>query len=405
MVRFPLKSARKLLPQALIWLLIIAVTTSTFFVYWITQEQSRLVEQERQTYFQQLMSEYSLIFTYSYQYLDERSLQPYFLSLLRYDGIDAVKAQFNNGIIIEESKLTTPASNWSLQAPIYQSLNSNETIGQFYLSVNTEFQDSHLGQLKKNLILLFVCIWTILAALITTFLHKKITSRLSLISSQLDNLQDNDLDESTTPIGLTFEKQPKNEVDDVMLSVIRIWRMSRVSSRFNKRQFGSLTKQQENNEQLIERQSEIIEGHILHLKETQHQQQAVLDSLPLRIFWKDKEGAYLGANRLYLQDMGCDMAALIGHKDNDFSWQKRAQLTMADDRSVMESGKGQHDFKENILLHNNTCEWVIKSKLPLFSLEKSSEAPSEQKIIGMIGFYQHIENSQPVDLDKNDEHS
>lgn len=405
MVRFPLKSARKLLPQALIWLLIIAVTTSTFFVYWITQEQSRLVEQERQTHFQQLMSEYSLIFTYSYQYLDERSLQPYFLSLLRYDGIDAVKAQFNNGIIIEESKLTTPASNWSLQAPIYQSLNSKETIGQFYLSVNTEFQDSHLGQLKKNLILLFVCIWTILAALITTFLHKKITSRLSLISSQLDNLQDNDLDESTTPIGLTFEKQPKNEVDDVMLSVIRIWRMSRVSSRFNKRQFGSLTKQQENNEQLIERQSEIIEGHILHLKETQHQQQAVLDSLPLRIFWKDKEGAYLGANRLYLQDMGCDMAALIGHKDNDFSWQKRAKLTMADDRSVMESGKGQHDFKENILLHNNTCEWVIKSKLPLFSLEKSSEAPSEQKIIGMIGFYQHMENSQPVDLDKNDEHS
>lgn len=405
MVRFPLKSARKLLPQALIWLLIIAVTTSTFFVYWITQEQSRLVEQERQTHFQQLMSEYSLIFTYSYQYLDERSLQPYFLSLLRYDGIDAVKAQFNNGIIIEESKLTTPASNWSLQAPIYQSLNSKETIGQFYLSVNTELQDSHLGQLKKNLILLFVCIWTILAALITTFLHKKITSRLSLISSQLDNLQDNDLDESTTPIGLTFEKQPKNEVDDVMLSVIRIWRMSRVSSRFNKRQFGSLTKQQENNEQLIERQSEIIEGHILHLKETQHQQQAVLDSLPLRIFWKDKEGAYLGANRLYLQDMGCDMAALIGHKDNDFSWQKRAQLTMADDRSVMESGKGQHDFKENILLHNNTCEWVIKSKLPLFSLEKSSEAPSEQKIIGMIGFYQHMENSQPVDLDKNDEHS
>lgn len=393
MDQFRLTSAKKLLSQALIWLLFIAITTSSFFVYWITDEQNRLVQQEKQLYFQQLASEYSLIFTYSYQYLDERSLTPYFMSLMRHDGIDAVKAQFDNGIIIEESKLTSPVSNWSLQTPIFQSINSTETIGHFYMSVNATFQDSYTTLLQRNLILLFVCIWIIMLAFLTVFIHKKITSRLSHISSELNALNDKDFDESSSSIGLSFDKKPKNEVDDLILSVLRIWRMSRVSSRLNKRQLENFHKQQHNNEQLIEHQSEIIESHVRQQKDVHIQLQAVLDSLPLRIFWKDREGTYLGANQLYLQDMGCDRKALIGRKDNDFAWQKRAQITMADDRSVMESGKGQHDFKENILLHDDTCTWVIKSKLPLLN--------SHQKSIGMIGFYQHMA-SAPSDQSDSD---
>ena len=41
----------------------------------------------------------------------------------------------------------------------------------------------------------------------------------------------------------------------------------------------------------------------------------VLDVLPQRVFWKDREGRYLGANNRFLAD--CGMSAVAGKTDCD----------------------------------------------------------------------------------------
>jgi PAS domain-containing protein len=46
--------------------------------------------------------------------------------------------------------------------------------------------------------------------------------------------------------------------------------------------------------------------------------QSVIDNVPVRIFWKDQDLRYLGANHLFLADAGvADVAQLIGKTDFD----------------------------------------------------------------------------------------
>jgi len=98
-----------------------------------------------------------------------------------------------------------------------------------------------------------------------------------------------------------------------------------------------------------------------------------------------------------LQDMGCDMDTLIVTKEMEFSWQKRAIKHGDDDPYGI--GKGQHASKKTFFTDNNTCEWVIKSNC-FWSSDRS-----QNKISGMIGFYQHIATAQQFDLRRIDERS
>jgi hypothetical protein len=44
--------------------------------------------------------------------------------------------------------------------------------------------------------------------------------------------------------------------------------------------------------------------------------QLIIQSIPVRVFWKDKESRYLGCNRLFVQDAGLkEPHQLIGRDD------------------------------------------------------------------------------------------
>ncbi|MEZ5599589.1 MAG: PAS domain-containing protein [Candidatus Competibacteraceae bacterium] len=84
------------------------------------------------------------------------------------------------------------------------------------------------------------------------------------------------------------------------------------------------------------------------LRQSRQMLQTILDNVPVRIFWKDRESRYLGANRLFLQDTRlAHLDDLRGKTDFDLPLDPTtAARYHADDRTVMESGQAKLDFEE-----------------------------------------------------------
>ncbi|MFC1762695.1 hypothetical protein ACFL6U_11525, partial [Planctomycetota bacterium] len=57
---------------------------------------------------------------------------------------------------------------------------------------------------------------------------------------------------------------------------------------------------------------------------------SILDNIPVRVFWKDRNLRYLGCNAAFAHDAGVDQPdAVIGKSDSDFSWRRQALASSA----------------------------------------------------------------------------
>ena len=91
-------------------------------------------------------------------------------------------------------------------------------------------------------------------------------------------------------------------------------------------------------DQLLSAQEEIIRGRELL--------QSVIDTAPIRVFWKDRQCRYLGCNTAFAIDAGIDRPEdIIGNVDQQLGWREQAALYQADDRSVMDSGQPQTELR------------------------------------------------------------
>lgn len=112
--------------------------------------------------------------------------------------------------------------------------------------------------------------------------------------------------------------------------------------------------------------------------------QNIINTVPIRLFWKDKEGVYLGANSLFVQDTKLDSAdELIGKSDFELPWaETEAKLYRNDDLAVMKSGKSKLQFEETQTTDDGESIVVSTSKVPLKN--------SLGEIIGVLGAYEDI---------------
>ncbi len=109
----------------------------------------------------------------------------------------------------------------------------------------------------------------------------------------------------------------------------------------------------------------------------------IIDTVPVRIFWKDKNSKYLGANKLFAKDAGFKhQSELIGKSDFDLPWQDEAQGYIDDDRAVIENGKEKISYEEEQTLPNGKKSWLTTSKTPLRN--------ENNEIVGVLGSYMDI---------------
>ncbi|MCH8157689.1 MAG: PAS domain S-box protein, partial [Nitrospinae bacterium] len=98
--------------------------------------------------------------------------------------------------------------------------------------------------------------------------------------------------------------------------------------------------------------------------------QTVLDTIPTRVFWKDRDLNYLGGNTPFLKDAGLEsLQEIVGKDDHAMCWREQAESYRADDRQVIQSGIPKIDYEETQTLADGSLAWVRTSKIPLQDME------------------------------------
>ena len=74
------------------------------------------------------------------------------------------------------------------------------------------------------------------------------------------------------------------------------------------------------------------------LADSHHLLKMIIDTAPIRVFWKDTELRYMGCNPAFAKDAGAESAQdIIGKDDFQLAWKEQAEHYRADDRRVMDS--------------------------------------------------------------------
>ena len=111
--------------------------------------------------------------------------------------------------------------------------------------------------------------------------------------------------------------------------------------------------------------------------------EGIINAIPVRVFWKDKNLVYLGCNALFARDKGfADPKDVIGKDDYQMALRDQAELYRGDDRQVIESGHSKLLVEEPQTTPEGNIITLLTSKVPLRS--------STGEIIGVLGTYMDI---------------
>jgi PAS domain S-box-containing protein len=109
----------------------------------------------------------------------------------------------------------------------------------------------------------------------------------------------------------------------------------------------------------------------------------LLDYIPDRIYFKDKDGAFILVSRSEAEYLGAvNPGEVIGKTDFDFFEAPLAQASLDDERSLMQTGDSVTGKEEKKLLLDGRTGWALVDKIPL--------RDAEGAIIGTCGISKDI---------------
>ncbi len=114
------------------------------------------------------------------------------------------------------------------------------------------------------------------------------------------------------------------------------------------------------------------------LRDSEALYHSLVESLPVCLFRKDRQGRFTFANRPFCAELDLSLDELVGKTDKDLYPPAMAEKYMADDRRVMESGQVFEAVEEHIGSDGGTS-YVSVLKVPL--------RDSGQEVIGMQGIF------------------
>ncbi|PZV05361.1 MAG: histidine kinase [Leptolyngbya sp.] len=120
------------------------------------------------------------------------------------------------------------------------------------------------------------------------------------------------------------------------------------------------------------------------LQESQQLLALVLNTIPHKVFWKDRDSNLLGWNRAFATIIGCSSVAELANKTaEDMPWTtEEAQWYRECDLRVMEADQPEFCIIETQLQADGSLAWIETSKVPLHD--------AEGQVIGLLGVYQDI---------------
>ncbi len=140
----------------------------------------------------------------------------------------------------------------------------------------------------------------------------------------------------------------------------------------------------------VAHRTELLQQELMERKKVQDELfnsrqmlRSVLDNIPQRVFWKDRNLIFLGCNKPLALDAGYeDPSEIEGKTDYDCASAANANLYRADDREVMESGRPKLNYEEAQIRPDGSRAWLITSKVPMYD--------RDGRVIGVLGTYADI---------------
>ena len=100
--------------------------------------------------------------------------------------------------------------------------------------------------------------------------------------------------------------------------------------------------------------------------ESRQMLRSVLDTIPQRVFWKDRHLAYLGCNQPYAQDHGYrEPVDLVGKTDADLFDPDTADRLRAADLEVIATGQAKLGCEESRTGPDGNSDWFVTNTVPL----------------------------------------
>jgi diguanylate cyclase (GGDEF)-like protein len=110
----------------------------------------------------------------------------------------------------------------------------------------------------------------------------------------------------------------------------------------------------------------------------------VLDTIPIRVFWKDTDSTFLGGNKAFLEDLNLSSVdELTGRNDSDFFDDQDVVDTFRNqDLEVINSAKPKIGFEEPLSLEGQPDKWLKTNKMPMLD--------DNGVVIGILATYEEI---------------
>ncbi len=116
----------------------------------------------------------------------------------------------------------------------------------------------------------------------------------------------------------------------------------------------------------------------------------IIDTAPIRVFWKDTNLRYMGCNPAFARDAGEASAQdIIGKDDFQLAWKEQAEHYQIDDRWVMDLNIPKLAVEELKTMPDGTHIWLRTSKVRL-----QNEA---NETIGILGIYEDITEQKQIE--------
>ena len=141
--------------------------------------------------------------------------------------------------------------------------------------------------------------------------------------------------------------------------------------------------------ELIKKHAELQET-AQRLEQSRNMLQLIIESIPVRVFWKDRDLRYLGCNTPFARDAGFNHPQqLLGQDDFAMGWREQADLYRTDDRQVMESRRPKMNIVEPQTTPAGAKIWLSTNKVPL-------QMP-DGEVFGVLGVYEDVTERQQAE--------
>ena len=118
----------------------------------------------------------------------------------------------------------------------------------------------------------------------------------------------------------------------------------------------------------------------------------IINTLPVRVFWKDSDSRYLGCNEQFAADAGLKQPIdIVGKDDCQFCWAAQAAQYRSDDYDVMTKCLPKLAYEEQQTRSNGQVAWLLTSKVP-FKYDDSAK-------VGVLGVYEDITDRKAAETD------